>query len=487
MTPSNSAPATHATPETSTLSEPYDAIIIGSGQAGTPLASALARAGWRVAIAERQHWGGTCVNEGCSPTKRMIASAEAAHRARRAGDYGVSVGPVRVDLAEVRRLKRELVTSFSGGNERGLRAAGVTLIQGEASLTGPHDVVVTGTDGERHISAPQIFINTGGRPSRPHIPGLEQVPHLLNSTSIMELGEVPPHLVVVGGGYIGLEFAQMFARFGSQVTVLHHGAQLVDREDADIAAALLDLLRAEGLTVHLQISGLSVEATDGGARLNFQTPDGAQSVDTQHVLLATGRTPNTDSLNLEAAGLTTDARGFLPVDGALRTAVEGIWALGDVKGGPAFTHVSYDDFRIVRDALLHGKTRQTSGRLSTYTLFTDPQLGRVGLSEREAREQGLDVLIATLPMTHVARAIEMDRTAGMMKAVVDRRTHQILGAAVLGPEGGEVTATLQMAMLGNLPFTALRDAVISHPTLAESLNNLFMTLGDVEPQGRPRQ
>ncbi|MDV6374186.1 mercuric reductase [Deinococcus arenicola] len=456
--------------------ETFDAIIIGSGQAGTPLASELARAGWRVAIAEREHWGGTCVNEGCTPTKLMVACAENAHRARRAGDYGVSVGTVRVDLAEIRRLKRELVASFSGGSESGLRKAGVTLLRGEASFTGPHSLVVRGEDFERHLTAPHIFINTGGRPRRPDIPGLDAVPHLLNSTSIMELDEVPAQLVVIGGGYIGLEFAQMFARFGSHVTVLHHGAQLVDREDADIAASLLDALRAEGLTVHLEMSDLSVEASEAGATLNFQTPAGAQSVDTAHVLLATGRTPNTDALNLAAAGLDTDKRGYIPVDENLKTGVEGIWALGDVKGGPAFTHVSYDDYRIVRDALLHGKTRPTSSRTSTYTLFTDPQLGRIGLSEREAREQGLDILVATLPMTSVARAIEMQRTAGMMKAVMDRNTGQILGAAVLGPEGGEVTATLQMAMLGNLPYTALRDAVISHPTLAESLNNLFMTL-----------
>lgn len=468
----------HETHPDQIMPEAFDAVIIGSGQAGTPLAAELARAGWRVALAERAHYGGTCVNEGCTPTKRMVASAEAAYRARHAGEHGVSVGEVRVDLAEVRRLKRELVASFADGSARGLRAAGVELIRGEASFTGPHGVVVRGEDGERHLRAPHIFINTGGRPSRPDIPGLDAVPQVLTSTSIMELDAVPGRLVVVGGGYIGLEFAQMFARFGSRVTVLHAGAQLVDREDADIAAALLDALRAEGLTVHLGVSGLSVEA---GATLRFQTPEGTFRVDTAHVLLATGRIPNTEALNLAAAGLKTDARGFIPVDEYLRTDVEGVWALGDVKGGPAFTHVSYDDYRIVRGALLHGGARPTTARVSTSTLFTDPQLGRVGLSEREARARGLDIAVATLPMSHVARAIETGRTAGLMKAVVDRRTGRILGAAVLGPEGGELTAALQMAMLGDLPFTALRDAVISHPTLAESLNNLFMTLGDDTP------
>ncbi|MFB9991632.1 mercuric reductase [Deinococcus oregonensis] len=462
-------------------SEAYDALILGSGQAGTPLAGALGRAGWRVAIAERVHWGGTCVNEGCSPTKLMIACAEGAHRARHAPEFGVST--VTVDLSEVRRLKRELVTSFARGSERGLQEApNVTLLLGHAHFTAPNQVRVATAQGERELTAPHIFINVGARPSVPDVPGLGAVPHLLDSTSIMELSEVPSQLVVLGGGYIGLEFAQMFARFGSQVTVLQRGAQLIDREDTDIADALMWALRDEGLSVHLMVSELRVEPLgSGAARLQFNTPDGSQTVETAHLLVAAGRVPNTDTLGIEAAGLTLDARGFIPVNARLETNVPGVYALGDVNGGPAFTHVAYDDFRVVRDALLGGGQRPE--RLSTYTLFTDPQLGRVGLSERDARERGLDILVATLPMAHVARAIETRRTAGLMKAVVDRATHRILGAAVLGPEGGEVAAALQLAMLGDLPFTDLRDAVISHPTFAESLNNLFMTLGDVPPVG----
>ncbi len=476
-------PLETAQPET-VQQETFDAIIIGSGQAGTPLASELGRAGQRVAIVERAHWGGTCVNEGCTPTKRMIACAEAAHWARRAADYGVSLsgGEVKVDLARVRELKREIVASFSAGSEKGLRdTPGVEAILGEGSFAGPQEILVQTATGERRLTARQIFINTGCRPARPDIAGLELVPHLLDSTSIMELDAVPDTLVVIGGSYIGLEFAQMYARFGSRVTVLHRGRQLVDREDPDVAASLLDALRAEGLSIELEVTGLRVEGAGDAVTVHFHTPDGAGQVQTRHLLAATGRTPNTEGLNLEAAGVKTDEHGFVPVDDALQTNVPGIWALGDVKGGPAFTHVSYNDFRRVRNTLLRGARPATAPPL-VYTMFTDPQLGRVGLSEGEARGKGLDILVATLPMTSVARAIETQRTAGMMKAVVDRRTHRILGATVLGPEGGEVAAAIQMAMLGDLPYTALRDAEISHPTLAESLNNLFMTLKDGETQ-----
>jgi pyruvate/2-oxoglutarate dehydrogenase complex dihydrolipoamide dehydrogenase (E3) component len=479
--------------------ETFDAIILGSGQAGTPLASELGRAGRRVAIVERAHWGGTCINEGCTPTKRMVACAEVAHQARRAADYGVSTGEVSVDLARIRQLKREIVDSFAASTEKGLKSApGVECILGEASFSvshesvqhesvqhesgqhesGPHEVVVTTPGGERVLRAPQIFINTGGHPSRPNIPGLELVPHLLDSASIMELDAVPEHLVVIGGGYIGLEFGQMFSRFGSKVTVLHTGHQLVNQEDPDIAQAVAKFLEDEGLTIHLSVGDLKISTAEDSVAISFQTPDGPRQIQTQHVLIATGRTPNTARLNLQAAGVKTDEHGYIVVNGSLETSAEGIWALGDVKGGPAFTHVSYNDYRRVRDTLLHGK-EHTSPPPLTYTMFTDPQLGRIGLSERQAREQGYDVVVATLPMTNVARAIETQRTAGLMKAVVDRKTNLILGAAVLGPEGGEVAAAIQMAMLGGLPYTALRDAEISHPTLAESLNNLFMTLKDV--------
>jgi len=455
----------------------YAAIVVGSGQAGGPLAKALANAGHRTALIEREHVGGTCVNEGCTPTKTMIQSAKVAYLARRAADYGVNVGPVSVNMEKVRRRKRDIVHSFRSGSERRIeRTEGLDLVVGDARFTGPKELEVSlSGGGARRLTADAVFINVGCRPAELPIDGLAAVPHL-DSTSVMELDEVPDHLLVLGGGYVGLEFAQMFRRFGSEVTVVQRGAQLLPREDADVAEEVADILRGEGLEVLLKTDALAVESAGGGLRLTVRTPEGERKLEGSHLLMAAGRPPNTDTLNLSAAGVETDKRGFVKVSERLETSAPGVYALGDVKGGPAFTHVSYDDFRVIKTNFIDGGEATIAGRLVPYAVFIDPQLGRVGLSEGEAERQGLNFKVAKMPMTHVARALETDETRGFMKAVVDAETDQILGATILGIEGGEIMSVLQMAMMGNVPYTAIRDGVFAHPTLTESLNNLFATL-----------
>ncbi len=463
-------------------SKKYDAIIIGAGQAGGPLSTTLAQAGWKTALVEKKHVGGTCVNEGCTPTKTMIASARVAHLTRRAGDYGVNTGPISVDLTKVRRRKRDIVKSWSRSSQRHIeRTDGVDLLFGEASFSAPKTVrVALNEGGATYLTADKILINTGTRPKSPAIEGLNDVP-ALTSTTIMELGEVPQHLLVIGGGYIGLEFGQMFYRFGSKVTIVHQGTQLLAREDSDVADEMAKILREEGLDILLEANTQKAEQNDAGQiALKLNTPDGARVLTGSHLLVAAGRVPNSDMLNLEAAGVQVTPRGFISANEKLETNVPGIYALGDVNGGPAFTHIAYDDFRIIRSNFLRGGNADTTGRIVPYTVFTDPQLGRIGLSEKEARAQEHAYCVAKLPMTHIARAIEVDETRGFMKALVDPQTEQILGASILGIEGGEVATVLQMAMMGNVPFTAIRDGVFSHPTLSESLNNLFMALDDEE-------
>ncbi len=456
----------------------YDGIVIGSGQAGGPLATTLARAGWKMALIEREHIGGTCVNEGCTPTKTMVAIARVAHLARRAADYGVRTGPVSVDMSIVRERKRAIVNDFRSGSEKGAKETpNLDLLMGEARFTGPHTLAVKLNDGgTRAITAEKIFINSGQRPALPKIDGLDSVP-LLTSTTIMELDTLPAHLLVLGGGFIGLEFAQMFRRYGSEITVIQRGKQLAPKEDADVAEEIAKIFREDGITVLLETETVRVaHSDDGGIALTVKDASGERTLAGSHLLVAAGRTPNTDALDPAAAGITLDKRGYIPVNERLETNVPGIYALGDVHGGPAFTHISYNDFIILRTNLLHGGSQTTTGRLVPNTVFIDPQLGRVGLSENEANEQGKKIRVAKLPMTSVARAIEMDETRGFMKAVVDAESGQILGCAILGVEGGEVMAVIQMAMMGKLPHTVLKDAVLAHPTLAESLNNLFSTL-----------
>jgi pyruvate/2-oxoglutarate dehydrogenase complex dihydrolipoamide dehydrogenase (E3) component len=458
--------------------EQYDTIVIGTGQGGKPLARALAQAGWKTAIIERDHVGGVCVNTGCTPTKTMVASGRVAHLARHAADYGVRVGPVQVDLGAVIRRKQKVVDSFRDGSRKGLeRTDDLDLILGEAAFGGPKELhVQLNEGGSRTLTADRVFINTGTRTARPPIEGLQELP-TLDHASIMELDSLPGHLLVLGGGYIGLEFGQMFRRFGSRVTLIHRGVQLLSREDADVAAEVAGILREDGIEVHFETTTVRAgRAADGVLELTVQGPEGERLLTGTHLLIATGRVPSTDRLNLEAAGVKTNERGFIEVNERLETTAAGIYALGDVTGGPAFTHISYDDFRILRTNLLEKGNATTRDRLVPYTVFIDPQLGHVGLHETEARKQGRNIRVARLPMTHVARAIEMGETRGFMKAVVDAETDQILGGTILGVEGGEVMSVLQVAMMGRVPYTALKEGVFAHPTLAESLNNLFMAM-----------
>ena len=455
----------------------YDAIVIGSGQGGTPLARALAKAGWKTAIIEREYIGGTCINVGCTPTKTMFNSARVAYLARRAAEYGVHTGPVTVSMSEVRARKQGVVDSFRDGGLRGIeKTAGLDLLRGEASFTGPNSIEVLMNDGSKQpLVAGKIFINTGGRPTTPTVEGLDSVP-VLDSTSIMELDHLPEHLLVMGGGYIGLEFGQMFRRYGSQVTIVHRGDRLLSREDPDVADKIAEILREDGITLLLNSEVARAGRAGGFIRLTARTPQGEQTLTGSHLLVAVGRTPNTERLNPQAAGVETDQRGFIKVNPRLETNVPGIYALGDVNGGPQFTHISYDDFRIIRSNLIEGGDATTSDRLVPYTVFMDPQLGRVGLTETEARKRGLNIRVAKLPMANVARAIEMSETRGFIKAVVDADTNQILGCAVLGVEGGELMAMFQIAMMSRTPYTVLKEAIFAHPTLAESLNNLFMAM-----------
>ncbi len=405
----------------------YQAIVIGSGQGGTPLSIALAGAGLRTALVERSHIGGTCINEGCTPTKTMVASGRVAYLARRGKEFGVNTGDIRIDMARVRQRKRDIVDSFRNGSQKRLeKTANLDVIFGEASFAGPKSLSVRVRDGaQRTLSADRIFINAGARPTVPKLDGLKDVP-FLDSTSIMELDCVPEHLLVLDGIEVLLKTkAESAAKSGAQI------------------------------------------------QLTVRAGNESRNLVGSHLLVATGRTPNTDSLNVGAAGIATDARGFVKVNGKLEANVEGVYARGDINGGPAFTHISYDDFRILRTNLIEKGSATTEHRFVPYTVFIDPQLGRVGITETQARARNKKFRVAKMPMNYVARALEVDETRGFMKAIVDAESSQILGAAVLGIEGGEIMAMLQLAMMGRLPFTALREAVFAHPTLAESLNNLF--------------
>ncbi len=457
----------------------YDAIILGSGQAGNPLAVALAAKGKRTAMIERAKVGGTCVNYGCTPTKTMVASAEVASLARRAREYGVSVGDVSVDMPAVRERKRGIVKRWREGSEKRLKQSElIDVIYGEGSFLGPKQVRVRLNDGgERTLTAELIVIDTGLTANVPQLDGLESVPYLDN-VSVMELDALPEHLLVLGAGYIGLEFGQMFRRFGSRVTVIGHGKQLLKQEDRDIAEAVANILTEDGVEILLEAKAESAAVSGKGVRLTVKVKGESRNLEGTHLLVATGRKPNTETLNLNAAGIVTDERGYITVNDKLETGVPGVYAVGDVNGGPAFTHISYDDYRVLKSNLLEGGNRTVAGRLLPYCVFIDPQLGRVGLSEREARAQGKKVRIARLPMTSVARAMETGRSRGFMKALVDPQTDEILGAAILGDNGGEVMSMIQIAMMGKLKYSALQSAVLAHPLLAESLNNLFSNFQD---------
>lgn len=461
------------------MAEQVDVIVIGSGQGGGPLAIAFAEAGRSTVLIEREHLGGTCVNEGCTPTKTMIASGRVAYLARRGADYGVSTGEITVDMAVVRKRKRDIVDSFRSGSEKqAFGTEGLTVLMGEGRFSGAKEITVRLNDGDtRTLTAGTIVINVGERPAPARIAGAEAVT-ILNSTTIMELDQVPRHLMVIGGGYVGLEFGQLFRRLGSEVTIVHRGTHLLAREDPDIAEAMRAILEEDGVRILLESSPTSVTGRDGDLQVTVRTDGREEAISVSHILQAAGRIPNSDSLDLDVAGIETDEKGYIVVDEWLATSASGIYGIGDVLPGPKFTHISYDDYRILAANLIHGERRSTAGRIVPYTVFTDPQLGRVGISEEEARKAGLPIRIAQMPMSRVARARETDETRGVMKVIVDAGTEQILGAAILGVDGGEVMSMVQIAMMGKLPYTALRDAVFAHPNLSESLNNLFFAFTD---------
>ena len=456
----------------------YDAIVIGSSRGGRLLPIALAKAGRKVVLIERDHIGGTCINVGCTPTKTMVASARVAYLARRGVDYGIRTGPISVDMQAIRKRKQGMVEGARLAYESRIKATqGLDLLMGEAHFIAPKTLEVSLKGGEtQQITAPLIFINTDDRPEQLAIKGVERV-SVLNSTTLMELDTLPEHLLITGSGYVGLEFGQMFRRFGSQVTLIQHNPRLLMREDEDVSDAITKILREDGITVLTGTTPQQVEQlSDGHIQLTVRTPQGEQQLTGSHLLAAAGRVPNTEDLTLEAAGIQLDKEGHIQVNGQLETNVPGIYALGDVKGGPAFTHIAYDDFRILRTNLLEHGSASTQDRIVPYTIFIDPQLGRVGMSENEARKRGRNIRVAKLPMNSVARALETGETRGFMKAIVDADTQHILGCAILGMEGGEIMTIIQVAMMGKLPYTALKEGTFTHPTLAEGLNDLFMTL-----------
>jgi pyruvate/2-oxoglutarate dehydrogenase complex dihydrolipoamide dehydrogenase (E3) component len=453
------------------MAEQYDVLILGSGQAGNPLSSDFVKAGKRVALIERDEVAGTCINYGCTPTKTMVASAQRAWQVRHAGEFGIEVGSLRVNMEQVRARKRKIVEQFRTSSEKRFASGQPELVRGEARFVGAKEIVVAlKAGGERRLAAETIVINTGDSPTVPKIAGLDSVPHLDN-VSLMELDAVPEHLLILGGGYEAVEFGQMFRRFGSAVTVIQRGKHLLGLEDVDVSEAVEAILREDGLTIRTGANAIRVDGRAGAVTVHIE--DGT-SLAGSHLFVAVGRSPNTKDLHLDAAGVATDAHGYIKVDDELRTNVPGIYAVGDVKGGPAFTHVSYDDYRILRDNLITGKGgRKTADRTTVYVVYIDPQLGRVGLTEAEARKSRRKVKVARMPVTSIARATEAGESRGFLKAVVDAETEEILGAAILAPEGGELMSMLELAMMGKLRYSTLENAVFAHPAYAESLNTLW--------------
>lgn len=453
----------------------FEIAVIGGGKGGKTLAAKMASAGRSVVMIEQGMIGGSCINVACIPTKTMIRSAELAEAVRRAGDalVGARAPDEQVDMVNVRARKRAVVAEMVARNQGNFDRSGMTLLIGTARFTAPRTVEVHLQDGARRtLTADKVFINTGTRPALPPIPGLAGA-HALDSESIQELDRVPSHLIVLGGGYVGCEFAQMFRRFGSRVTIVEQSATFLAREDRDVADEVRKCFAADGIDVVLAASVRSVEGESGeSVRLFLETPSGERILEGSHLLTALGRVPNTEELNLAAARVETDDRRFIRVNDRLETSAEGVWALGDVNGGPQFTHASLDDWRIIA-ANLAGERRSTADRIIPYTLFIDPELGRIELTETEARRQGLSVKIARLAADKVPRAMTSGETRGHMKAVIDAKTDRILGASILSAAGGEVMAVIQVAMRAGLPYTALRDMIFAHPTMSEGLNDLF--------------
>jgi pyruvate/2-oxoglutarate dehydrogenase complex dihydrolipoamide dehydrogenase (E3) component len=457
----------------------YDAIVVGSGQGGVPLATNLADQGWRVALIEKGQLGGSCINYGCTPTKTMVSSARIAQAARRAPEFGIHPGKVQVNMAEIVARKNEIVESFRSGIEDQVENnPNLTLYRGHARFTGPHAIEVNG----EALASDKIFINTGTRPRILPIPGLDQVEYLTNR-NIMELDAVPAHLIALGGNYLGLEFGQMFRRFGSEVTVVELNDQIVPREDPEVAASLKDALEEEGMNFRLGARTTKIAKTPGGVEVTIEKKDGtSETLKGSHLLVCVGQTPNSDDLGLDRAGIETDRAGFIKHNGKLETNVPGVWVLGDVKGGPAFTHVSYDDYLVIYDNLVKGKSRTIDNRVVPYALYTEPELGRVGLSEQEARKAGYKLKIGSVPMAYVARAIERGETSGLMKIVINADNDRILGATILGAEGGELVQILMALMMADAPWTLFHNAMFIHPTLAEGF---FALMANVEPSDNP--
>jgi pyruvate/2-oxoglutarate dehydrogenase complex dihydrolipoamide dehydrogenase (E3) component len=454
----------------------FDAIVIGSGQAGPSLTARLAGAGMSVAFIEREHFGGTCVNDGCIPTKTLVASAQAAHMARRASDYGVRIATIDVDMKAVKARKDAISGHSRSGVEKWLRGMqGCTIFWGSARFIGPKQVAVNGEE----LSAEKIFINVGGRPSVPPIPGLDRVAYLTN-TSMMGVDFLPEHLIILGGSYIGLEFAQMYRRFGSAVTVIEALPRLVAREDEDISAELAKILEGEGIAVKLGAKALSVARKGNGIVVEIDTSIGRAQVEGSHLLVAIGRRPNTDDLGLEKAGVKLDARGYIEVDDELRTSAPGIWALGDCNGRGAFTHTSYNDYEIVAANLLDNDSRRVSDRITAYALYTDPPLGRAGLSQAEARGTKRPTLVANWSMARVGRAVERGETEGFMRILIDRDSKQIVGASLLGLNADEVVHEILDLMYAKAPYTILQRAMHIHPTVSEYLPTMLGSLTPLE-------
>jgi pyruvate/2-oxoglutarate dehydrogenase complex dihydrolipoamide dehydrogenase (E3) component len=457
--------------------QPFDAIVIGAGQAGPSLAGRLTAAGMKVALVERKLFGGTCVNTGCMPTKTLVASAYAAHLARRAAEYGVAIdAPIGIDMKRI-KSRADLVSANARTNvETWLRGMdGLTVIEGHARFEGPDSIRA----GDNLLKAPRIFINVGGRASIPDMPGVGTV-EILTNTSILKLDSVPRHLIVVGGSYIGLEFAQMYRRFGAQVTVIEKGPRLISREDEDVSEAVRDILAAEGILIRTNAACIGFKPHAEGVAVDVDCTSGEPLVAGSHVLLAVGRRPNTDDLGLDKAGVKVDARGYVTVDEALATNVPGIWALGDCNGRGAFTHTAYNDYEIVAANLLDGAARRVSDRIPGYALYVDPPLGRVGMSETEARKTARKLLVSKRPMTRVGRAIEKDETKGFIKIVADADTRQILGAAILGTGGDEAIHGVVNMMNAGAEYPTLQWAVPIHPTVSELIPTV---LGDLKPAG----
>jgi pyruvate/2-oxoglutarate dehydrogenase complex dihydrolipoamide dehydrogenase (E3) component len=450
----------------------FDAVVIGTGQAGPSLAARFAAAGKTVAIIERHKFGGTCVNTGCIPTKTLVASAYAAHVARRGDDYGFVTGDVRVDMKRVKARKDAVSGRSNKGVEEWLRGLkNCTVIQGHARFQSSNTVVVN----DEVLQADKIYINVGGRASVPEMPGVHEVP-FLNNSSIMDVDFVPEHLVIVGGSYVGLEFGQMYRRFGSEVTIVEMGPRLIGREDEDVSQTVREILEAEGIHVRLNAKCISLAKRDGGVAVHITCEEGPPNVLGTHVLLAVGRVPNTNDLDLERAGLATDQHGYIVVDDQLQTNVPGIWALGDCNGRGAFTHTSYNDYEIVADNLFNADHRRVSDRIQAYALYTDPPLGRCGMTDAEIRTSGRAALVAKYPMIRVGRAFEKGETQGFMKICVDRETKQILGAAILGTGGDEVVHVLLDVMYAKAPYTVVQRAMHIHPTVAEYLPTVLSKL-----------